>query len=30
VRHVQLEGGPHAIGWTHAEQVNSELVTFLG
>lgn len=30
VRHVQIEGGPHAIGWTHSEQVNFELVTFLG
>lgn len=30
VRHVQIEGGPHAIGWTHAEQVNQELVAFLG
>ncbi|MGC4879721.1 alpha/beta fold hydrolase [Micromonospora sp. DT43] len=30
VRHVQIEGGPHAIGWTHAEQVNQELIAFLG
>jgi non-heme chloroperoxidase len=29
VRHVHIEGGPHAIGWTHAEQVNKELVAFL-
>ena len=30
VRHVQIEGGPHAIGWTHADQVNKELLAFLG
>ena len=29
VRHVRIEGGPHAIGWTHAEQVNKELLAFL-
>jgi non-heme chloroperoxidase len=26
---VVVEGGPHAIPWTHAEQVNSSLVKFL-
>jgi pimeloyl-ACP methyl ester carboxylesterase len=25
-----IEGGPHGIAWTHAEQVNQELVSFLG
>ncbi|MEU5785354.1 alpha/beta fold hydrolase [Micromonospora lupini] len=30
VRQVQIEGGPHAIGWTHAERVNQELIAFLG
>jgi non-heme chloroperoxidase len=29
VRFVELEGGPHGVLWTHAEQVNSELVKFL-
>ena len=29
VRFVELEGGPHGVLWTHAEQVNSELVRFL-
>ena len=29
VRFVELKGGPHGVLWTHAEQVNSELVTFL-
>jgi non-heme chloroperoxidase len=28
-RFVQLEGGPHGVLWTHAEQINSELVRFL-
>jgi non-heme chloroperoxidase len=26
---VVIEGGPHAIPWTHADQVNSQLVKFL-
>ncbi|NMO49939.1 alpha/beta hydrolase [Actinoplanes sp. TBRC 11911] len=30
VKHVSIAGGPHAIGWTHAEQVNQELLNFLG
>ena len=25
-----VRGGPHAITWTHADEVNSELVSFLG
>jgi len=29
-RHLVIKGGPHCITWTHAEEVNSELVTFLG
>src|SRR5579864_1741374 len=29
-RLVTIKDGPHAVGWTHAEEVNSELVTFLG
>jgi len=29
VRFVELAGGPHGVLWTHAEQVNSELVRFL-
>ena len=28
-RLVVVEGGPHGITWTHAEQVNAELVKFL-
>jgi non-heme chloroperoxidase len=26
---VELKGGPHGVPWTHAEQINSELVKFL-
>lgn len=29
-RLVTVNDGPHAIGWTHAEEVNSALVSFLG
>ena len=25
-----VKGGPHCISWTHAEEVNRELVNFLG
>jgi non-heme chloroperoxidase len=28
-RFVELAGGPHGVLWTHAEQVNAELVSFL-
>ena len=28
-RFVELKGGPHGVLWTHAEQINSELVKFL-
>jgi non-heme chloroperoxidase len=27
--HLSVEGGPHAIIWTHAEQVNTALLDFL-
>jgi non-heme chloroperoxidase len=29
-RLVVIKDGPHAVGWTHAEEVNAELVNFLG
>jgi pimeloyl-ACP methyl ester carboxylesterase len=29
VRYIELKGGPHGLLWTHAEQVNAELVRFL-
>ena len=29
-RLVVIEGGPHGLNWTHAEQVNRELLSFLG
>jgi non-heme chloroperoxidase len=27
---VVIKGGPHGLTWTHAEQVNNELLTFMG
>jgi non-heme chloroperoxidase len=29
-RLVTIKDGPHAVNWTHAEEVNAELVSFLG
>ena len=29
VQLVVIEGGPHAIAWTHADQVNAALLNFL-
>jgi non-heme chloroperoxidase len=29
-RYAVIQGGPHAVIWTHAEEVNAELGTFLG
>jgi non-heme chloroperoxidase len=29
-RLVSIKDGPHAVNWTHAEEVNTELVSFLG
>ena len=29
VQLVVIEGGPHAIAWTHADQVNTALLDFL-
>jgi pimeloyl-ACP methyl ester carboxylesterase len=29
-RLVTIKDGPHAINWTHAEELNVELVNFLG
>jgi non-heme chloroperoxidase len=28
-RFVKLEGAPHGLAWTHADRVNSELLSFL-
>jgi non-heme chloroperoxidase len=30
VKYTEIEGGPHNIGWTHAEEVNRALRDFLG
>jgi hypothetical protein len=29
-RRLIVKGGPHCITWTHAEEMNAELVNFLG
>ena len=29
-RLIVIEGGPHGLNWTHAEEVNRELLNFLG
>jgi non-heme chloroperoxidase len=29
LRYVVIEGGLHAIGWTHADQVNDALLDFI-
>jgi non-heme chloroperoxidase len=29
VRYVEIEGGPHNVPWTHADEVNGELLAFL-
>ncbi|GAA4692498.1 alpha/beta hydrolase [Nocardioides conyzicola] len=29
LKHIRVEGGPHAIIWTHADQVNEALLDFL-
>jgi pimeloyl-ACP methyl ester carboxylesterase len=29
-RQVVVKDGPHCIPWTHAEEVNAELLSFLG
>jgi non-heme chloroperoxidase len=30
VQFVEVEGGPHNIGWTHADEVNETLIKFIG
>jgi len=29
VKFVELPGGPHGVLWTHADRINSELLSFL-
>jgi non-heme chloroperoxidase len=29
VKFVELKGGPHGVLWTHAGQINTELLKFL-
>ena len=30
IKLVVIEGGPHAISWTHSDQVNDALLQFVG
>jgi non-heme chloroperoxidase len=30
VRYVEIDGGPHNVPWTHGDEVNAEILTFLG
>jgi non-heme chloroperoxidase len=29
LRYIEIDGGPHGIAWTHAEEVNRALLDFL-
>jgi non-heme chloroperoxidase len=29
VRSIEIKGGSHGLPWTHAEEINAEVVTFL-
>jgi non-heme chloroperoxidase len=30
VRYIEIDGGPHNVPWTHGDEVNAEILTFLG
>jgi non-heme chloroperoxidase len=30
VQFIEVEGGPHNVGWTHADKVNEALLKFIG
>jgi len=30
VEYLEIQGAPHGLLWTHAEEVNTALLTFLG
>jgi non-heme chloroperoxidase len=30
VQFIEVEGGPHNIGWTHPDEVNEALIKFIG
>jgi pimeloyl-ACP methyl ester carboxylesterase len=30
VQFIEVEGGPHNVGWTHPDEVNQALTEFLG
>jgi non-heme chloroperoxidase len=29
VKYIEIKGGSHGLPWTHAEEINNELVSFL-
>jgi non-heme chloroperoxidase len=29
IRFIEVEGGPHNIGWTHADELNKAFLDFL-
>ena len=30
IEFIEVDGGPHNIGWTHADEVNDALMKFIG
>jgi non-heme chloroperoxidase len=30
IQYIEIEGGPHNVGWTHSDEVNEALVKFIG
>jgi non-heme chloroperoxidase len=30
IHFIEIEGGPHNVGWTHPDEVNEALVKFIG
>jgi non-heme chloroperoxidase len=30
IHYIEIEGGPHNVGWTHPDEVNEALVKFIG
>ena len=29
IEYIEIEGGPHNVGWTHPDEVNAALLKFL-
>ena len=30
IQFIEIEGGPHNVGWTHPDEVNEALIKFIG